>query len=99
MDDPWCDRCRSEYGKARNALEAEQREHQRTATDLVATRYTVELQKDKIDQLQRQLAASEQRALTAIRELAECKRQGEAGGTRLNMATPMLPPSKSESDT
>lgn len=89
---PWTlERCRAEYRLARSALEAEQREHQRTASELVSARYTIELQKQQIAQLQHAFAAADQRALMSYRELAECKRQGEAG-TRYAKVTPLRPP-------
>jgi hypothetical protein len=77
-----------------SALRSEQYEHQCTATELVSARYTIELQKQQIAQLQQAFAAADQRALVLSRELADCKLQGEAGGTRYATVTPLRPPHK-----
>lgn len=89
--------CRAEYRKLARALQSEQYEHQQTATELVAARYTIELQKDKLAQMEQELAAAHHRALVLSQELAECKRMGEAG-TRYATVTPLRPKPKPEND-
>lgn len=97
--EPWTiEQCRLECRRTRSELESEQREHQTTAQELVQARYVVELQRSKLAQMERELAAAHQRGLLLAAELAECKRQGEAGGTRYATVTPLRPKPRPEND-
>ncbi len=84
--------CRREHVRLQRAYDAECREHQRTAEILTTTSYALDLARKRLEELQRELTASQRRESVLIAELREAKRQGAAGHGQPSGVTPILPP-------
>lgn len=83
--------CRARVRELEESLRQVGGDYAAAAQSLTAERLLVERLRMRVRQLEDARDAADERARLACEELERCKRQGEAGGTRLAKVTTLKP--------